>query len=90
MGLGDQPFVGPEAWAAVATATGPEPIVVATYEGRRGNPVRLDREIWDELPTSGDEGARRLMTRRPELVGEVACPGNAADIDTQEELDRWS
>ena len=90
VGLGDQPFVGPEAWAAVATAVGPEPIVAASYEGRRGNPVRLDSEIWDELPTSGDEGARRLMARRPELVGEVACPGNAADIDTQEELDRWS
>jgi CTP:molybdopterin cytidylyltransferase MocA len=90
VGLGDQPFVGPEAWVAVATAAGPEPIVAASYEGRRGNPVRLDSEVWDELPTSGDEGARRLMARRPELVGEVACPGNAADIDTQEELDRWS
>lgn len=90
VGLGDQPFVGPEAWRAVAGAPGPEPIVVATYEGERGNPVRLRREVWDELPASGDQGARRLMAGRPELVGEVACPGNAADIDTQEELDRWS
>lgn len=90
VGLGDQPFVGPEAWRAVATASVPEPIVVATYEGERGNPVRLGREVWDELPVSGDHGARHLMAGRPELVGEVACPGNAADIDTQEELDRWS
>jgi len=90
VGLGDQPFVGPEAWRAVATSDLTEPIVAASYEGRRGNPVRLGREVWDELPTSGDEGARTLMARRPELVGEVACPGNAADIDTQEELDRWS
>jgi molybdenum cofactor cytidylyltransferase len=90
VGLGDQPFVGPEAWRAVAVAPGPEPIVVATYEGERGNPVRLAREVWDQLPVSGDQGARVLMAGRPELVGEVACPGNAADIDTQEELDRWS
>lgn len=90
VGLGDQPFVGPEAWHAVATADIGTPIVAATYEGRRGNPVRLGREVWDVLPTEGDEGARRLMAGRPELVGEVACPGNAADIDTREELDRWS
>jgi molybdenum cofactor cytidylyltransferase len=90
VGLGDQPFVGHEAWRAVATAAVPEPIVVATYEGDRGNPVRLDRAVWDELPTIGDHGARSLMAGRPELVGEVACPGNAADIDTQEEFDRWS
>lgn len=90
VGLGDQPFVGPEAWRAVATASASEPIVVATYEGERGNPVRLDRAVWDELPVHGDHGARHLMAGRPDLVGEVACPGNAADIDTQEELDRWS
>ena len=41
IGLADQPFVTPDAWRTVAT--GPGPITVATYAGRRGNPVGLDR-----------------------------------------------
>ncbi|HEY6530654.1 MAG TPA: NTP transferase domain-containing protein [Acidimicrobiales bacterium] len=90
VGLADQPFVGPDDWRTVALADASEPIVAASYEGRRGNPVRLAREVWPDLPTTGDEGARRLMAVRPELVAEVACPGDAVDIDTREDLDRWS
>ncbi len=89
IGLGDQPFVPPEAWRAVAD-TDATPIAVATYEGKRRNPVRLGRAAWDLLPSTGDEGARRLMAERPELVTEVACAGDPADIDTQEDMNRWS
>jgi molybdenum cofactor cytidylyltransferase len=90
VGLADQPFVGPEAWRAVASADVGRPIVAASYAGRRGNPVRLDREVWPLLPTDGDDGARTLMRGRPELVGEVPCPGDAVDIDTVEDLDKWT
>lgn len=85
VGLGDQPLVAGSAWQAVAASVG-APMAVATYGGRRRNPVRIDRAMWDELPTEGDAGARVLMQRRPELVMEVACESDPTDIDTLEDL----
>lgn len=85
LGLADQPFVPSSAWRAVGRAA-LGPVVTAAFGGRRRPPVRLDREVWPLLSRAGDEGARELMRRRPDLVHEVACEGDPADIDTVAEL----
>ncbi|HVB50893.1 MAG TPA: nucleotidyltransferase family protein [Acidimicrobiales bacterium] len=88
VGLGDQPFVPPSAWSAVANTD--SPIVVASFAGQRTPPVRLARDVWSMLPSEGDVGARELMLARPDLVIEIACDGESLDIDTVEDLARWS
>lgn len=89
VGLGDQPLVVTDAWTLVANAPA-TPVAVATYAGARRHPVRLSRSVWPLLPTTGDVGARALMRERPDWVREVACPGEPADVDSAEDLARWS
>jgi molybdenum cofactor cytidylyltransferase len=91
VGLADQPFIPAETWRAIADADTDRPIVVTSFGGVRGpNPVRLHRSVWALLPHDGDEGARSLIRTHPSSVYEVECVGSGADIDTPEDLARWT
>lgn len=86
-GLADQPGIPASAWTAVGRSD--HDLVVASFDGLRCPPVRIGAALWCQLPSSGDEGARVLFRRRPELLREIACAGNPADIDTVEDLEQW-
>jgi CTP:molybdopterin cytidylyltransferase MocA len=87
VGLADQPGITAEAWRLLADSS--SDLAVATYAGRRGHPVRIGIRHWDELPTTGDIGARDLLSVHASGVEQVPCPGTATDIDTTEDLATW-
>ncbi|GGC84848.1 nucleotidyltransferase family protein [Chelatococcus reniformis] len=89
--LGDMPLVTPALVARLlaAHAAHPEAAAIAPLiEGRRGNPVLMMRPLFPALATLvGDEGARRLLAGRADVVDvEIADPGAALDIDTPDAL----
>jgi CTP:molybdopterin cytidylyltransferase MocA len=86
--LADQPRIGAEAYRrlVLAHADGAE-LAVATYGGKRGHPVLIGRNYFDEaMHMTGDQGARTLLAK-PEVV-EVPCDGTGAatDVDTPADL----
>ena len=69
----------PEAEAGAALA-------VATYDGRRGNPVALARPLWTAARAlTGDAGARQLMDGS-EVEVDCTGTGDPADVDTLDDL----
>jgi molybdenum cofactor cytidylyltransferase len=91
--LGDQPLIGADvhdALIAARRATG-APIVMPTYEGVRGNPVLIARELFPELAqVTGDQGARGVIRAHNAAVHEVPIPGPPPtdDLDTEEDYAR--
>ncbi|MEM9466337.1 MAG: nucleotidyltransferase family protein [Actinomycetota bacterium] len=88
VGLGDSPGVTAEIWDRVAHVDAD--LASARYDGDLRPPVRLAASIWPSLPVSGDEGARAVMRQRPDLVRPVPVDGDPRDIDTLQDLRRWS
>ena len=86
VGLADQPRVSPEVYRRVAATDGE--LVIPTYDGQPGNPVKLARSLWPEaLELRGDVGARTLARDRAVHI-DCTGTGSAADVDTLEDLER--
>jgi CTP:molybdopterin cytidylyltransferase MocA len=91
--LVDQPLLGPDVVARLLAAhAAGAAIAVATYGGKRRNPVLLARETWPEVArlAEGDAGARPYLAAHPDEITPVPCDdiGAPDDIDTAEDLAR--
>jgi CTP:molybdopterin cytidylyltransferase MocA len=79
--LADGPDLAPAAVDRVVAAwrNGAGHVVAASYDGKRGHPIVLDRAVWASIP---DEGARAF---EPVLVpcDDLGAPG---DVDRPEDL----
>lgn len=85
---GDMPLVRSASLCAVAAAIEQHPVAYAQYHGRRGHPVGFAAELYSELAQlTGDEGARRVISRYPSVGVEVDDPFVLRDIDTPADLD---
>jgi nicotine blue oxidoreductase len=84
--LVDTPGITPSAVRRLAAHSRPAALAIATYGGEPGHPVLLGREHWTGVADMalGDVGARRYLTRHPDLVVEVPCDDIAVgtDLDT--------
>lgn len=94
--LVDSPGIGAEAIAAVTAAWRPGRIAVARYataDGpRRGHPTVMSPASWAQaLALAGpDEGAKALLATRPDLVDVIDAVGDPTDLDTPEDITRWT
>lgn len=89
--LADQPRVTPDlvqALVAVHRRT-LAPIVAPQIDGRRGNPVLFDRDLFPALAAlRGDQGGRALFSRSPVEWLPWHDSGPLLDIDTPEDYRR--
>ena len=66
-----------------------KPIVIASYQGRRGHPVLFDRALFSELMEAPeDQGARVVVNANPARVSyiDVEDAGTLLDLDTPADL----
>jgi CTP:molybdopterin cytidylyltransferase MocA len=86
----DHPFVSLESVLAILDAakrTG-APIVAPLCDGRRGHPVFFHRNVWRELATVADGGARAVVRSHGAEVESVGVDdrGVLRDINTRNDL----
>ncbi|UCG24433.1 MAG: putative selenium-dependent hydroxylase accessory protein YqeC [Chloroflexota bacterium] len=92
--LADQPMIGTETMNQLLIAywRGRGRLVAPQHQGRRGNPVIIDRSYFPELMAlPPDSAPRALLRRHPEALFQLPVddPAVLRDLDRPEEYQRW-
>lgn len=86
--LADMPWISADTYRQVRLAACQHAIVVPVFEGRRGHPVALHRDLWEELAQlKGDAGARTILHRHAVHTVEVSDAGIVRDVDLPSDLE---
>lgn len=90
--LVDIPGIRGDAVRTVVARWQPGRVAIAAYGGRRGHPIVMAPELWADavLEAAPDEGARRWLAGHGDLVDLVEVPGDPSDLDTPDDLQRWT
>jgi molybdenum cofactor cytidylyltransferase len=91
--LGDQPFIRSQTMDQTIRAYRGDQaqIVIPSFQGRRGNPVLLDRSVFSEvMALAGDIGCRAIFDKHLERIAnvEVEDEGILLDIDDPDDYAR--
>ena len=87
--LGDEPLLSPAAGARLLATRRPGlPALRASYSGRPGHPVLIERALFPELETAPDSGRKPGQVLRAADALLVPCDdlGTPVDIDTPDQL----
>ena len=92
--LVDHPLIEVETIKALMTSfrAAPLPILIASYQGKRGHPVLFSSQVYGEILAAPlDQGAKVVVRKDPTRVREIPLddPGILADIDTPEDYTRF-
>jgi molybdenum cofactor cytidylyltransferase len=83
----DMPWLDVTSVQAIVQAPGDRLIVLPTWRGQDGHPVRFHRSLLPELiALSGERGARQLLQRHSPLRIAVDDAGVVRDVDTPGDL----
>ena len=85
----DLPLVQPKTLLAIARASMAAQVLVPTFDGQRGHPVRFARECGDALENlQGNSGAALVVAAQAAIKMIVNDVGCVLDIDTVDDLQR--